>query len=325
VLELAFSAHDLAHTRFAFSPLWEVVASVRVLKSPADHALHLPWLHEVRPRLEASRLDYRLLADLVPVPTKYIPDFVAPPPSTPVPDVRSELAVLRATPAQTVRTDLDRMRVRHSPLVAELYANPGAGLERLAEIIERFWQIALDPYWPRIQALLEGEILYRARRMAEGGAFRLFNDLHPSVSWRFDTLYVEHKHFAQKGSLDGRGLVLVPSVFIWPRVFSVTQDPWQPTLLYPPRGLATLWEQGSSTPDGLSAVIGRSRARLLSELESPASTTELARRTGMSAGGVSQHLTALRGAGLVTAHRTGRSVLYARTNAAESLLAAATP
>jgi DNA-binding transcriptional ArsR family regulator len=40
-------------------------------------------------------------------------------------------------------------------------------------------------------------------------------------------------------------------------------------------------------------------------------------------GGVSQHLTALRDAGLVHAYRVGRAVLYARTTVAESLLAAA--
>jgi len=69
-------------------------------------------------------------------------------------------------------------------------------------------------------------------------------------------------------------------------------------------------------------VLGRSRTLLLTELETPASTTELARRTGLSAPGVSQYLTALRKAGLVSAHRAGRSVLYARTSAAEAVLAA---
>jgi DNA-binding transcriptional ArsR family regulator len=55
----------------------------------------------------------------------------------------------------------------------------------------------------------------------------------------------------------------------------------------------------------------------------PASTTQLAHRTGLSPAGVSQYLTALRDAGLVSAHRAGRSVLYARTAAAETLLKAA--
>ncbi|GLY92309.1 ArsR/SmtB family transcription factor [Actinoallomurus iriomotensis] len=73
--------------------------------------------------------------------------------------------------------------------------------------------------------------------------------------------------------------------------------------------------------EAIAAVIGRSRTTLLAELEAPASTTDLARRTGISAAGVSQHLTALRDAGMVSAHRPGRSVLYARTALAESLLA----
>jgi DNA-binding transcriptional ArsR family regulator len=53
------------------------------------------------------------------------------------------------------------------------------------------------------------------------------------------------------------------------------------------------------------------------------SPTEFARRTGISAAGVSQHLTALRDAGMISAHRAGRSVLYARTAIAESLLGTA--
>ncbi|MEV6774665.1 ArsR/SmtB family transcription factor [Streptomyces syringium] len=70
-------------------------------------------------------------------------------------------------------------------------------------------------------------------------------------------------------------------------------------------------------------MVGRSRAALLAELTAPASTTDLARRTGLTPGGVSRHLTALRTAGLVSAHRVGRRVLYARTRAGETLVTAA--
>jgi len=67
-------------------------------------------------------------------------------------------------------------------------------------------------------------------------------------------------------------------------------------------------------------VIGRSRANLLSALDAPRSTTELARQLTLSPGAVSQHLSALRRAGLLTAARHGRSVLYIRTPLAERLL-----
>ena len=117
---------------------------------------------------------------------------------------------------------------------------------------------------------------------------------------------------------------MTPSAFVWPMVYSSTIPPWQPTLTYPARGVATLWNDSSRTASaGASAVLGRSRAELLSQLDTPRSTTELARRTGLTAGGVSQHLGALRSGGLVTPHRVGRVVLYARTSVAEALLEAA--
>ena len=43
MFRIAFSAADLARTRFAFSPLWEVMASIRVLRNPAEHSLLRPW------------------------------------------------------------------------------------------------------------------------------------------------------------------------------------------------------------------------------------------------------------------------------------------
>ena len=58
-------------------------------------------------------------------------------------------------------------------------------------------------------------------------------------------------------------------------------------------------------------------------LDVPASTTGLAHLLGISPAGVSAHLTAMRAAGLVRAHRAGRSVLYMRTDAANALLAPA--
>lgn len=55
------------------------------------------------------------------------------------------------------------------------------------------------------------------------------------------------------------------------------------------------------------------RARLLRELDRPASTLDLAERLGVSAGGVSEHLSVLRAAHLVTRRREGRERLYTRT------------
>ncbi|MFC5889411.1 DUF5937 family protein [Kitasatospora sp. CM 4170] len=323
MLNLAFSTRDLARTRFALSPLWEVVASVRIVKHPAEHPFFRPWSDEVRPRLAASGLDWGLLADLVPQPPRLIPVFVAPPPTAPVPDLGVELAVLRSTAPEQVRSALAGRRAPRSARIEALRDDPQRGLAELADAVEAYWEIAVAPYWPRMRSLLEGDVLQRARLLAEGGAQQLLNDLDPQVTWDADTLSVRHRHTGGSRTLGDQGLLLVPSVFVWPRVFSVTGPGWQPVLRFPPRGVATLWERRTIPPDALAAVIGRSRAVLLAELDTPASTSDLARRTGLTAGGVSQHLTALRAAGLVDAHRTGRYVLYVRTEAAETLLAAA--
>ncbi|MET7461573.1 helix-turn-helix domain-containing protein, partial [Nonomuraea sp. NPDC005501] len=106
-----------------------------------------------------------------------------------------------------------------------------------------------------------------------------------------------------------------------PRVYPDTTPPYPPPVRYPPRGVATLWERrAADTPSALATVLGRTRARLLAELDQPASTQDLARRLELAEPGVSRHLTALRDAGLCTSHRTGRYVLYARTAVAEALL-----
>lgn len=318
VLELEFTARDLAYTRFAFSPLWEVIAAVRVLKG-GGHALHEPWATQATTRL--SGFDWGLLGDLVPVPTRVIPGFVAPPPTTPVPDLSVELATLLATPVELVAEELAAIpEIRTSRTVV---LETSRGLARLCDVIAEFWALAVEPFWPRILSILEGDILHRARRLATGGATALFADLDPQVRWADDRLRLEHRHVRARRGLRGQGLLMVPSVFVWPRIFSITVPGWQPTLRYPPRGVGTLWEgRGVTASAGLAGVLGSSRAALLSGLDSPASTSELAGRIGLAAGGVSQHLTALRAAGLVSAHRTGRYVLYSRTAVGESLVAA---
>ncbi|MET7334500.1 DUF5937 family protein [Nonomuraea sp. NPDC005650] len=322
-LDLTFTAHDIANTRFAISPLGEVMASVRVVKNPQAHPLLRPWADQVRRRLQD--VDWHLLSDLVPVPTVVIAGFTCTPPATSVPDIDLELVTMRGA-ADRVRSDLDHIPGPRTKRVQALYDDPDKGLEQLAEEVGAYWEAAMAPYWPRIRSLLEGEILYRARLLAEGGIRRMLADLDDAVTWQDGTLRIRHRYASGARSLRGLGLLLVPCVFASPRVFSVTTPPYQPTVRYPPRGLATLWERRElDAPEALAAVLGRTRARLLAALDQPASTRELAQRAGLSEPGVNQHLTALRKAGLCTAHRTGRYVLYARTATAESLLSGRAP
>ena len=81
---------------------------------------------------------------------------------------------------------------------------------------------------------------------------------------------------------------------------------------------------GGAAPDpGAAAtaeLLGTVRARLLSALRSPATTTALARGFGVTPGAVSQHLSVLHRAGLADRTRTGRTVLYQATDLGLALL-----
>jgi DNA-binding transcriptional ArsR family regulator len=316
--ELAFSADDLALTRFTVSPMWEVVTSLRLLASVSAHPVHRPWLEQVRPRVAAASLDRGTLARLL-APFGYIPDFLTPPALEPAPDLATELAAIRATPADRVRADIEHLGGDGAGCPA-LYADPATRLAELCQEIQAYWDIALAPYWAKIRALLDADVFHRARQVAERGTGHLFNELHATVSWDDNTLRMVRRQCAISRENAGPGLLLVPSVFT-DRVYTWTCPPEPPQLAYPARGTGTLWEHRPvARAEAIAAVLGRSRTLLLTELAAPASTTELARRTGISPAGVSQHLTALRDAGMVSAHRAGRSVLYARTAIAESFL-----
>ncbi|MDQ6803966.1 MAG: helix-turn-helix domain-containing protein [Actinomycetota bacterium] len=172
--------------------------------------------------------------------------------------------------------------------------------------------MALAEYWPRIQALLEGDALWRARRLAVSGAHALFEELHETVTWHGDRVTATDP-WEYSGSLSGEGLLLVPSAMAWPTVRKMV-DPYQPAIAYPVRGVATLWEPGEpSSPDALNALIGRMRAQLLTALAEPNYTTALAQSFGITPSAVSQHLSILRSSGLVARSRVGGRVLYHRT------------
>lgn len=72
-------------------------------------------------------------------------------------------------------------------------------------------------------------------------------------------------------------------------------------------------------PDTLAAILGVTRAGLLVHLETPASSTELAARLGVTTTAVNQHLRTLHAAGLLVSARHGRSVLYRRSDLGDQL------
>ena len=320
MIRIRVSAEDLLQTRFAFSPLWETVASFRALVDPTRHVLHLPWMTHAREELRGLDLDP--LWTLV-RPEGYIPDFLTPPPATPFPDFFEEVERVRGVPPERVREEVERVRGQRQnpdPALEAYLADPSGSVARLAEALVAYHERVMAPYWPRLHTLLEGDVLKRARTLAFEGPEALFAGLHRVVGYRQGVVEIE-KGWEQEVDPDGLGILLIPVAFAWPDVYVISDAPWQPTLVYAPRGVARLWESARpGTGEAIEAALGRGRARVLKSLAVPSTTTELARAMGTSAGTVSQHLSRLRRAGLVEPHRRGRRVYYRLSLGGESLL-----
>jgi DNA-binding transcriptional ArsR family regulator len=315
VIAYRFGSRDLLRVRFASSPLIEVFSSFQALRAPEEHAPNRPWARWAQTRLEG--LDTSLMQAASPLRPGYHPDFISPPPDRPRTTLRRELGRVLATPRARVAREL-----------AWAYPEGGApdlDVAALAEQVVAYFGRVLAPHWQRIEAAVEAEFSLRARRLASEGAASAFADLHPAVAFRDDALLIDRAH-EHEVDLAGRGLLLVPSVFVAPEVWSMTDAPWQPSVIYAPPGVGELW--APPPRDGgaaLASLLGGRRAEVLSALATPVSTLELARRLRASPAGVSAHLKVLRRAGLAVARREGREVLYARTPGGDALMRSARP
>lgn len=320
--EVRFGVDDMAGLRFAISPLWETVASLRATADPGRHAVHLPWIKKALP----LRQDHAVAAHAAALSALAPRDgavrgFLTPSPRCPLAEIEEELDALVALPAERVRGGLDEV-ARRAPLSAfeqRLADAPERVLPELAEAVLAWWRVGVRPHWPRIRSVLEADVAYRTRQLAEDGMREVFADLHPSVRWSDERL-VSADLPAGRLALGGGGVTLAPSAFAARCHLLAGQAAAPPCVIYPSRAVGTLWERRDRAGNALDRLLGRSRSQLLAHTSSPSTTTGLARLTGLSPGAVSQHLAVLRDAGLVTGHRYRREVHYTASELGVTLL-----
>ncbi|MEA5359514.1 DUF5937 family protein [Amycolatopsis sp., V23-08] len=308
MIELVLTAAGSQRVRFAISPLEEVLGAVQTLLGVRSHPAHLPWISEA-PALDVPELAAVLSA------RHYLTEFLSPPPEGPETTAEAQLRVVRATPPHQVALELAMVDADLSLLPAD----PAAARNLLADQLETVWNTLLAPQWPKLRELLAADIAYRTRLLGSGGIAAMLAGLHPQVRLTGTSVLVDVRS-GERLEIDSRGLLFIPAVFAWPNVGVITVPPWQVSLLYPARGVASLWAAAAAPPEPLAEVLGRTRALLLATLDDPAATADLAHRFGLAPATVSAHLTALRGAGLLTSERTGHRVLYRRTGLGEALL-----
>jgi DNA-binding transcriptional ArsR family regulator len=307
---------DMAAIRFAVSPLNEVVLSLRSWRDPGRFPLQLPWVKAA----QAARtdLDVEMLLALTD-DRLWTPDFLTPCPASPLTRFEEELDLVAGTDPAVVANDL---RIVHGRgrLPKALHGPTSRALARIIAALNGYWQRCFVPHWPRMRALLEGDVTYRGRQIAQRGLAEMFSGLAPSVSLRDNTVEVRLRSQADYTRPAAGGLTLLPTM--WTTSASAPISPDQPAMImYLARGVGTLWEPESlPAPAALTRLFGAARAGLLGRLASPASSTELATRLGVTTSAVNQHLRALLDCGLLVSARHGRSVLYRRSELGDRLV-----
>ncbi len=323
---ISLGVADLAATRFAASPLYETIKAIKLLARPDPPAVTRPWVDWARRELRERPLRVPAIWPLVNNGLPWYPEFLAPAPSRRWPDFGEQLAQLAATPPEAVRGSLRRV-FEDGPWpqsATELFENLDFG--QITSELRLCHDRLIAPHWERIRAVLDADIGYRSGLLASGGARALFADMHPDLSWSAGTLTLADPDTSQElvaVQLGPDGLVIMPSVLGWPDVSVSKATSTQTTLLYPARGAATVWQNAAErAASGTSAeyLLGQTRARLLSTLRSPSTTTALARQLGVTPGAVSQHLAFLYRGGLVSRQRSGRAVLYQASELGLALL-----
>lgn len=319
-MEYVLSEQDLLDVRFAISPLGELTLSLRALHDPGRYPWHLPFVRRVLAQVDP--VDLAMLRALT-NQRAWTPDYLTPAPTSPLTRFADQLDQIRRTPPAEVARDLAGVHGERLP--TELAGDPAAAGHRIADTLGRYWDVVFAPVWDRMRTVLEADVVYRGRVMTDQGPAQMFSGLSERITFDSPAVRIAvPRPQPRRVETGGRGLTLCPSLFVARTAVPIYDDA-TPLIMYAARGVGTLWEPGSAAPApaALAAVIGEVRARLLTELTEltePASSTELALRSGVTASAVNQHLRALRAAGLLTAARHGRSMLYRRSELGDGLV-----
>lgn len=159
--------------RFAVSPLGELGLALRAWRDPGLFPLHLRWLRKVD--AVRSNLDSAVLFALT-NERGWTPDFLNPRPRSPLARLDDELGAIDAS---VVRRDL--RAVHGDTLPPALRGSPARVLRRIVDALDKYWQLCFAPYWPRMRALLDGDITYRGQQIAQRGLAAMFAQLSPTV------------------------------------------------------------------------------------------------------------------------------------------------
>lgn len=337
MLRLNLQSDVLTSLRFTYSPLVELTTSYRVLRGNWERGTYWRWLEEAQQAISDTHFPY--MENLITpgflfkgagksVPKGYIPDFLTPTPECSVHDIEQDFERLMNLDVTIVQFCIQELIgiVGPNDLLCDFLAHPQEGMAALIVELREYWQRTLAHHWNRMMAVLENDILYNSRILTLNGIESLMPNINDkigfdagaiTIGWsRSDCEVERRKKLAVMDKPDREVDILsdkfhlVPVIFAANGVYYQVTEPWQPMILYTPRG-AGLWNYELPKPsEALELVVGAGKSRILVALDTPFSTGELAQKLSLTAGAVSQQLGKLHQAGLVESHRSGKHVFY---------------
>jgi DNA-binding transcriptional ArsR family regulator len=319
MLRIHFGDADLRRTRFADQPepLWETALGVHALSRDVRvPASARSWRAQMRSRLHPG------MRPMFALYSRYglFPDFLVPE----VPGLRDGLHALRETPAERMQIELAPFLPADCPngYLGDLLAGSATARRDLDAAVRLVYETMIAPVSGAIERRLAADVAFRSHLLFDDGLDATLGSLHPDLTWTAPVLVAcphGDEGMATDIHLGGRGLLLYPTGFT--TVSLILDQPGRtPVLFYP------ALESGHDfrpDPAALAELLGRTRAEVLVALAAGASTSQLARRTGISAASASEHARVLRRSGLVESHRNGKSTLHTLTPLGRRLLATA--
>ena len=202
-------------------------------------------------------------------PPNWGADFLSPVPANLSTTIDDLLDQVRATPIDEV----GMRSPRRSPAAGiatrvQRILTGGQAAAYCAGILAAAWRALLEPEWATLRAILERDVIYRAGQLTSRGWAAALAGLHPRLTWQPGRIELTRWRGDQDAALAGRGLLFVPSVFVWPGLAVSLDPPWPPALIYPARGVAALWE---SAPPGRGRVRTAARSGRCSAARAPLS------------------------------------------------------
>lgn len=311
------SADLLARARFAVSPYADVVAALAGLdrpRTPSERALAAQHGDAFRAMLERHPARAEVLARGF--SARWTADFLCLPPRGGPLSFPDHLAMVAALGDRRIRADLAETSGGPLPPVLR---RPGTA-EHATALLDWVWVHVVATDWPRRERVLRADIVARTSRLATQGWESVLGDLGRDRAWVGDgELRINLHDYPTRDLTGATELWFVP---VHGPASSVGWDlPGRYAVYYPVAGALAGLESGQ--PGAAARLLGPNRARLLTALGTPSSTSGLAALTGLPVGSVGGHLRVLRESGLTERRRSGREVLYWRTALGDALVAAA--